>query len=123
MKQHELLLSVTKYLSRFKEQVKILNANGEFSINIHAENVLISILNILYDCLLENVNYIEGKNYNSIDLRDVNKKIAIQVTSTSDIEKIKHTLSQFFKYKHPENYETLFVLILTDRQKNIHKHH
>ena len=30
-------------LSRFKEQVEILNSNGEFSINIHAENILIGI--------------------------------------------------------------------------------
>lgn len=118
MQQHELLLSVSKYLSRFKEQIKILNANGEFSINIHAENVLISILNIIYNCNLKNTNYTEGKNYNSIDLKDEDKKISIQITSTSNIEKIKHTLRQFIKYKHLEKYEKLVILILTDRQQS-----
>lgn len=44
--QFELLHNISKYLSRFSEQVKILNSNSEFSINIHAENALIFIFNI-----------------------------------------------------------------------------
>lgn len=117
MNQHQLLLSISKYFARFSEQIKILNANGEFSINIHAENVLIKILNIIYNCDFENVNYVEGKNYDSIDLRDKNGILAIQITATSNITKVKHTLSQFIKNKHSDNYKRLIVLILTGRQE------
>lgn len=42
MNQQKLLFRISQLLSRFTEQVKILNSNGEFSINIHAENILIS---------------------------------------------------------------------------------
>ena len=87
MKQLELLHLISKYLSRFTEQVKILNKNGEFSINIHAENVLIKALNIIYNSDFENMNYVEGKNYNTIDLRDKSNQMSIQITATSSIKK------------------------------------
>ena len=70
MNQATYLYRISQLLSRFREQVKILSSNGEFSINIHSENILIKILNLLYECDLENTNYSEGKTYPSIDLRD-----------------------------------------------------
>ena len=117
MKQQELLHLILKYFSRFTEQIKILNSNGEFSINIHAENVLIKILNIIYECEFENVNYIEGKTYDSIDLRDKNLKYAIQVTATSKITKIKKTLTKYISNDHYKKYQELKVLVLTGRQE------
>lgn len=117
MNQQELLLLISKYFSRFKEQIQILNSNSEFSINIHAENVLINILNVIYDCEFENVNYSENKNYDSIDLRDKSNKMSIQVTATSGITKIKNTLEKYIENKHHEVYDELKVLILTGRQK------
>src|SRR5215203_1551950 len=117
MKQQELLLLISKYLSRFSEQVKILNKNGEFSINIHAENVLINILNIVFDGDFENVNYIEGKNYDTIDLRDKKGKYSVQVTATSAITKIKDTLGGYIKNEHYKNYKELKILVLTGRQE------
>ena len=42
MNRQETLFRISQLLSRFTEQVKILNSNGEFSINIHAENILIT---------------------------------------------------------------------------------
>lgn len=116
MQQQELLLSISKYLSRFREQVKTLNRNGEFSINIHAENVLIGILNIVFDVDLENVNYSEGKNYDTIDLRDKNGNLAIQITATSSITKIKDTLTGYLAKEHYKKFKKLKVLILTGRQ-------
>ena len=117
MNQQNTLFRISQLLSRFKEQVKILNSNGEFSINIHAENILIGVLNIIFDCNLKNVNYEENKIYPSIDLRDEKKKLAIQVTSTGSIEKIKHTLSGFVKNGLYNDYDTLYIYIITERQK------
>ncbi|MBQ8204417.1 MAG: SMEK domain-containing protein [Alistipes sp.] len=117
MNRQETLFRISQLLSRFTEQVKILNSNGEFSINIHAENILINILNIIYDCNLKNVNYEENKIYPSIDLRDYDKRIAIQVTSTSSLDKIKHTLSGFISNELYKNFDTLYVYIITEKQK------
>lgn len=117
MNQQALLLEISKYFSRFKEQIRILNANAEFSINVHAENVLIKILNIVYDCDFGNLNYSEGKNYDSIDLGDKANTLAIQVTSTRRIKKIKDTIRKYVENEHYENYKNLKILILTGRQE------
>lgn len=117
MKQQESLFRISQLLSRFAEQVEILNANGEFSINIHAENILIGVLNVIFDCHLKNVNYEENKTYPSIDLRDQEKRIAIQVTSTANIEKVKHTLSGFIEKDLYKDYDRLYIYIITEKQK------
>ena len=51
MNQEYKLYRISQLLSRFREQAKILNSNGEFSINIHAENILINLLNNAIDAL------------------------------------------------------------------------
>ena len=117
MNQQSILYRITQLLSRFSEQVELLNTNSEFSINVHAENILIKILNVIFDCDLKNVNYEENKNYPSIDLRDENKRIAIQVTSTSNLEKIKHTLSQFVTNDLYKNYNQLYIYIITEKKE------
>lgn len=117
MNQEYKLYRISQLLSRFREQVKILNSNGEFSINIHAENILIKVLNVIYDCNLENVNYVEGKTYPSIDLRDKTKKIAIQVTSTANLEKVKHTLTKFIENDLYKEFESVYVFIISEKQK------
>lgn len=116
MNQEATLYRVSQLLSRFREQVKILNSNGEFSINTHAENILIKLLNELYECDLENVNYSENKTYPSIDLRDKSKKIAIQVTSTANPEKVKHTLGKFIDKDIYKDFDKLFIYIITEKQ-------
>ena len=117
MKQQDKLNRISQLLARFAEQVKILNSNGEFSINIHAENILIKVLNEVYDCNLENVNYVEGKTYPSIDLRDNYKKIAFQITSTPNLGKITHTLTKFIENDIYKKYNNIYVFIITEKQK------
>ncbi|NTU45841.1 MAG: SMEK domain-containing protein [Chlorobiaceae bacterium] len=116
MNQESILYRISQLFSRFKEQVKILNANGEFSINIHAENILIDVLNKVYDCDLKNVNYEEGKTYPSIDLRDTTKRISIQVTSTANLEKVKHTLTKFIENNLQKDFDKLYIFIITKKQ-------
>lgn len=116
MNQAYNLYRISQLLSRFREQVKILNSNGEFSINIHAENILIKVLNEIYSCDLENVNYEEGKTYPSIDLRDKAKRIAIQVTSTASIDKIRHTLTKFIETDLHKEFDQIYIYILTEKQ-------
>lgn len=117
MNQHELLQRISKYLSRFKEQVAILNANGEFAINVHAENALLKILEVVYDCELENMNYVEGKNYDSIDLRDKKGKYTFQITATTQLKKIKETLTTYVGNEHYKKYKRLIIVMLATKQE------
>lgn len=116
MNQQNILFRISQLLSRLTEQVEILNDNGEFSINVHAENILIDILNTIYDCNLENVNYKENKIYPAIDLRDYKNRIAIQITSTANMGKVKHTLSEHISNKLYEKFDKLHIFILTKKQ-------
>ncbi|GAL86027.1 peptide deformylase [Sporocytophaga myxococcoides] len=111
-----LIQSISKFLSRLSENVKILNSIGDYSLNIYAENALIEVFNLIYDANFKNINS-EKKNYPSIDLVDSSRGIAIQITSTNNNTKIKDCISKFFKYGSESNCDTLYIFILTEKQK------
>lgn len=91
------LSRIGELLVRFVGEVKILNTANLYDVNIHAENILIPLLNEVYDVKLVNANLEEEKNFSAVDLIDRENRIAIQVTSSSDNEKIKHTLRKCLK--------------------------
>jgi uncharacterized protein YjbI with pentapeptide repeats/ribosomal protein L23 len=117
MNQIVLLQNISKYLARFSEEVTILNGNNEFHINTHAENLLISLLNAIYDLSLVNMNYSKRGNYAAIDLLDKENKVSFQVTSDPDAKKIKSTIESYFAHKRYETASTLNIYILTDKLK------
>ena len=108
MNQQVILNRIRSLLARFQEEVKIDNANGEFSINLHAENLLLKLLNTAYDWDLQNVNYEEGKTFAAIDLRDEARKVAVQVTSSGTVDKVVHTLEECAKNGYDVSYENLY---------------
>jgi hypothetical protein len=76
-------------------------------INIHLENILRDILNIIYsDRQFINLNTEEG-NFTSIDLGDNIADIAFQVTSTTTPKKVRETIS---KYKDDYDYKKVIML-------------
>ena len=111
-------------LSRFSESVRILNANGEFSINIHAENALVKILKVIFDTEFDNLNYSEGKHFPAIDLRDkqeksaTHKRIAIQVTADESLKKVKDCISTFLQNGMDKDYDLLYVVVLGKKQRS-----
>lgn len=117
MNRKKTLDRIAELLARFGAEVKALNKESLYDINIHAENVLVPIINKVYELNVVNANKKE-KNAAAIDLIDSKNRICFQVTSTSDSEKIKHTLRQFKKYNKEEFFDTLFIYIITDKQKS-----
>lgn len=116
MLQQELLASINAYFSTFITQVKTANANNEFDINKHAENVIVPILNKIFGYNLKNANYTERKNVEAIDLIDKEKKVAFQVTSTNSLEKIKTTLERFINSDYVNKIDKLYIYILTEKK-------
>ena len=119
MNQEEILHRIRTLLSRFQEEVRIDNVNGEFSINIHAENVLVNVLNIAYRLDLKNVNYEEGKTFPAIDLRDEHNRIAFQISSSGTVEKVIHTLQEYAKKGLDKKFDYLYFYFLKGMSKNI----
>jgi len=121
MLQRELLVSINTYFSTFSTEVKNANANNEYDINIHAENVFIPILNTIFGYNLKNANHTENKNAEAIDLIDKEKRVAIQVTSTNNIDKIKTTLEKFINSDYINKIDKLYIFILTEKKKPRHR--
>src|SRR5699024_285970 len=107
---------IAELLARFRAEVETLNSQNLYDINIHAENVIIPILNYVYGLRLKNAN-LEEKNYSAIDLIDYENRVAIQVTSTANSEKVKHTLEQYKKHKQRDEFDSLLIYIITKKQK------
>lgn len=116
MKRKDHIDKIAKYLARFVEEVKAYNAANLYDVNIHAENALIPILNLVFGVELTNANALAKKNYPAVDLIDEGNRIAFQVTATPGIEKVKHTLGRFQENKLNEKYDTLYVYVLTEKQ-------
>jgi hypothetical protein len=89
-----------------------------YDYNIHAENALIPIINTVYGLQVSNVNSNGKRNFPAIDLADDNNRIAFQVTVTTGIEKVKNTLESFKVYELHKKYDTLYIFVLTQKQKS-----
>lgn len=99
----------------FRVEVEYFNSVGLFDINIYAESVLIPLLNNVYGLNLKDANF-EEKNFSAVDLVDKENRIAIQVTSTANGEKIKHTLETYLKDKRYTDFDSVYVYILKTKQ-------
>lgn len=118
MKRKDYIDKISKYLARFVEEVKAYNTANLYDINIHAENALIPILNVVFDLNLTNANFLAKKNYPAVDLIDDANRIAFQITASPGLEKIKSTLDRFQDNKLHEKYDVLYIYILTEKQSS-----
>lgn len=111
---------INELLARFVTQVKGSGSMGLTDLKKVSETILIPLLSEIFDYKnLENINYAEqNDNFPGIDLGDTVARVAIQVTSTSTIEKIKHTLTQFLKHRLNGDYDRCVVYILSEKQRS-----
>lgn len=111
----DLLKTITHYLTYLRMSVEHSSSLNLQDMNVHAENFFRDFLNLALGFDLKNINIIE-KNARAIDLGDADARVAIQVTSTSDLAKIKHTYKGFLTGKLDEHYDRLVVLIVGEKK-------
>ncbi len=110
---------INELMAQFVTQVRGETAMGRTDINHISETVLIPVFAEVYGLKgLKNLNTEEGYNFPAIDLGDQVAGLAIQVTSTTDSEKIKETLRKFVEHRLYEQYSHLQVYILTEKQRS-----
>lgn len=93
MHRKEKIEKIAELFARFRTEVESLNSLNLYDINVHAENVIIPILNLVYGVNLVNINN-KVRNSAAIDLVDTENRIAVQVTSTATGDKVKHTTTK-----------------------------
>jgi len=100
---------ITEALSHIANKVNLHNHLNLQDINILLENFFRDILNIIYkDRDFKNLNA-EESNFTAIDLGDDKKELAIQITSTTAIKKVRNTIE---KYKEEYGYKKLIMLYI-----------
>lgn len=110
---------INELLAIFVAQVKAYGASQRTDINRVAESVMIPLFREVYGYShLEDLNRTEGPNFAGIDLGDRQVKVAIQVTSTSTTEKVKHTLEQVVSRELNREYRRVIIYVLTEKQKS-----
>ena len=92
-----------------------MNKNEEVDINKHLENLLLNLFNITYGYNLVNLNLSVMANFPSIDLGDKDRKIAIQITSTKTLAKVKDCIEKFYKYSLDSEYDKIIVFIFRSK--------
>jgi len=111
MNRTDTLNGIAHYLTHLRMSVEHLNSLNLQDINVHAEIFFRDLLNLALGYQLKAINIVE-KNARAIDLGDDGERIAIQVTSTSDLSKIKHTHKGFIAAGLERRYDRLVVLII-----------
>ncbi len=108
--------NVVMKLSVLRYMVKSLSKRGKTDINRDCESFFASVLNLIYDYDLVNVNE-KSLNEAAIDLSDESRKLCIQVTATSDAAKVKRTIETFNAHGLYSKYQELRFLMLVDKKK------
>lgn len=117
MKRQELLQRSSELLAHFVYEVKTSNAMELFDINTIAEDFLIPIFAIVFNSPdLCNQNRIK-MNFPAVDLGSKTSRTSIQVTSDSSSDKVLDTLRKFESHSLNKNFDSLYVYVITERQK------
>jgi len=114
--REDYIKKISKYLTTMRVEVEHRSSIKWYDINIVAENFYKDLL-ILYGYNLANLN-LTNPNADSIDLIDETNKIAIQVTSRNDKEKIEKTIQGFQNNPEYDRFEKLIILIIAKKRKD-----
>lgn len=122
MKKQEELYTITSLFAHWLAEIRTNNALDFLDINKISESLSLKILNLVYDHNLTDLNE-EKNNFPGLDLGDRTKdKVAFQITSRDDYNKIKENLETFVdpKYNFKKEFENgIRFLILNQNQIKI----
>ena len=104
--------NISRALSIIKVDIEHHQKINDLSLNIHSENFFRDVFSHVYGYKLENANF-KNQNISSIDLIDKEAKIAYQITSTRDVEKVENTL-KILKNNEYKDY-TLYIYYLLEK--------
>jgi len=118
MTQRELdLKAIIHEFSVWEVNLKNHNSLNLQDVNIFSEYTVCEIVNCIFGYRLKSANSLVD-NHPSVDLVDLENRIAIQVTTTKTSLKIQETIDKFIAHRLQNSYDTLYILILGRRQSS-----
>lgn len=113
----ELIIKIRNQITAYQMNVRSDNRAHRYNINDRAEAFTIPLFKTLFG-LYELKNLNEGQaNFPGIDLGDIKNRVAIQVTSDTSLEKIKHTIELFVKEEFFQRFDRLLIFMIQGKQK------
>ena len=118
MKHQDLLNEFKSLISQLRKEVEAASAMQHYDIHKIAEHVICSLFRDLcgYEDM-RNLN-VDQSNFPGIDLADNNARLAVQVTATADLAKVKSSLEKFLNHGLQKSYDRLIIYILTTKQNS-----
>lgn len=124
MRKQQEINDMIQKLSYWITYIKISNSKNYTDINKLSEGFVMNLLNIIYGLKLDDLNK-EKANYPGIDLGDIAKGIAVQVTSEKTSSKIKDTYEKIYSEKNNINgrligdiyNKKIYFFVITDEWK------
>lgn len=118
MKILEIENELRDVVSRIITQVELSTKQNRYDMNLALEDAFIPILKSIFNLSnLTNLNR-KQKNYPGIDLGDEFDRVAFQITSSTNLEKVKKTLTQFKEKNFYSSFDELFILMLVKKQSS-----
>lgn len=118
MKHTDLLNEFRELITQLRGEAEAASAMQLYDTHKVAENVICGLLREL--CSYSNMRNLnaEQSNFPGIDLADDTERVAVQVTATADLIKVKNTLETFGNHQHHSKYDRVIIYILTTKQKS-----
>lgn len=118
MKAVKIENELREVIARLITEVELSTQQGRLDINLISEDAWIPILREVFQCPnLINLNK-KKKNFPGIDLGDEQERVAFQVTATSNLQKVKKTLSQFKEKNYKNSFDELYIFVITKKQSS-----
>jgi hypothetical protein len=105
MKQQELVTQARDLLAEISTKISLSSKNNLLDINQVAEGLVLRLIRIAWNNpMMRSLNADEKKNYPGIDLADDSQRVAVQVTATPTMAKIKTAIKTFLKFDLDRQY-------------------
>lgn len=114
MNRKALTDKVIQTLAALRSRVALSNSLNLTDLSVLCEDFYRDLLNRLYDWQLVNIN-IGSSNAVAIDLGDINAGVAMQVTGTGALAKLRSTVDAFARNKLHIQYPRLVMLVITGK--------
>ena len=117
MKQQDLINRLRDELAHVVAQTEGNSAMGLTDHHKIAENLVCGLMREIFGLsALRNLNAVERANYPAIDLADSSAKVAVQVTATATLQKVKSSISKFLEHDLDHSFDRLIVYVLSRKQ-------
>lgn len=115
----KLLADFNALMARLSAEVEGSTAMALYDIHRVAENLVLGVLRELFGWRrLRNLNVTERVNFPGLDLADDDLGIAVQVTASASLSKVKETVNMFLVHDLDKRYSRLLVYNLSRKQRS-----